>query len=245
MGNKETPGERPGESVNNSRRSFFKTVGAGAVLLAASNFGVGSFSKAANAQDQFVQIAGQNVKIAKLTEPLAKLDRETQKYRTGDGAGETFRPDGSYGLSIVVPEEVAFLVTLHAVKKEGGTVSSVEICFPKERDSPTVPEDDRGTRGKIIDDFNSLAKKISKQEVNRVQIILEKSKFDYNGNTATLYNAYILPVDALGNKTTSMGPGKYLAYHAGYFYYNGGADGGGAGPVLLVDPSAAGPLARR
>jgi len=242
-------GKKPAHPDEPTRRNFFKAAGAGIALLAATNLGIGSFTRTANAQkDEYVQIEGQNVRIAKLDRPLDVLDKETQRYRTGLGAGETFRSDGSYGLSVVVPGEVSFLVTLND-KSEKGKENGLDINYPKERDSPNTPENLRGGRGASLNSFVELVKKTTGQDVKRVQIVLEQGTFDYQGNQAKYYTAYVLPIDAQGNKTTSRGPGKYLVFEASYFYYNGGvkagADSDSDGKTILVELDAPGTIARR
>ena len=245
MENKGNPGEKPGESVSDSRRSFFKTVGAGAVLLAATSLGAGSFSKVANAQDQYVTIEGQTVKITKIDKHLAELGRETQKYRRP----ETTDPTSGYQVDVRVPEEVTFLVTLNAVKEGGKKESNLNILYPKERDSPNVPEHSRGGSSASLNSFVELVKKTTGQDAKRVEIVLEQGTFDYQGNDAKYYTAYIIPIDSQGKRITSRGAGKYLAFEAGYFYYNGGAVSGvepnSHGIDLLVEPSASGAIARR
>ena len=237
-----------------SRRKFVHSVAATGALLTAAALGLGSFPKVANAQDEFVQIEGQAVKVVKLTKKLDVLDRETQPYRTTTAqlpnggrivvAGEVTGADGHYSNAIIVPREVSFLVTLNL---PNGNVkeNNINIHFPKEKDDPSISEDKKGGRGVPIDDFSNLVHKVTGQELKRVQIILEQGTFDYQGNTAKYYQAYVLPIDAQGNRTTSRGPGKYIGYVATYFYYNGGADAGGAGIRLITEPLNNGPLARR
>jgi len=225
-----------------TRRSFFKTTGAGLALLAATNLGIGSFSKTANAQkDEYVQIEGQNVKVVKLTRSLEVLGRETQPYVRP----ETTDPNGAYQVEVVIPGEVGFLVTLNALREGGKRDNTVGVLFPKWKDSPTRPEDDKGMRGANITDFAELVKATG-QELKRVQIILDVTRLEEDGKVAKYYQAYIVPIDSQGNRTTQRGPGKYLGYKASYCYFNdGSSQGGGEGFVLLTEPTIRGPVAMR
>jgi len=232
-----------------SRRSFMKSVAVTGALLTATALGVGAFPKIANAQDEFVTIEGQQVKVVKLTKKLDELDTATQRYRTGVGSGEITGLDGHYSNAVVVPREVTFLVTLNFLRQDGKRDNTIGVAFPKEKDSPTVPEDEKGMRGANIDDFAGLVKKVTGHELRRVQIILEKGTDVYQENGMShqgiYYQAYILPIDSQGNKTTARGPGKYLGYLANYFYWDGGAIGGGCGARLITEPSDHSPVARR
>jgi len=228
-----------------SRRSFFKAAGAGLALLAATSYGL-SFPKIANAQDQYVQIEGQNVKVNKLDKPLAEFDAATQQYRRP----ETTDPrNGMYQIDVIVPGEVCFLVTLNDLSDGGIHKDFMNITFPKERENPNVPESRKGLRGADLKSFVELVKKTTGQDVKRVKIVLEQGTFDYEGNNAKYYNAYVFPIDAQGNKITSRSTGQYLVFEATHFYYPGGADAGADsnshGKTLLLEPGAPGPVARR
>ncbi len=195
--------------IDTPKRPFFKSTAA-AVLA-----GVLSFTAPAailtmpnKAVAQEVEICGRKVDVVKLDKTVAQMDRETIPYR-----GKEFLPEqsvsGEYQNDFTVQSTVYMLVN------GGARKWTVVVTFPKELDMSGTMS---GMRGIDITDFKDYAERLSGQKMERVQFIVERGTFEYEGKNTEYVTAYIYPLNKEGKPITRIKGGDIVL---GVSYYGG------------------------
>jgi hypothetical protein len=154
------------------------------------------------------QTSVQKMKIVRLDKTLRELDKATETYRGGEhfpNAGNKQR----YSIAATIPGEMTAIVAL------GSDVKRLVVTFPKTRDVDPTSKG-AGIRGLILDQFAKAVEEQTGQKLERVKIVLETGTFEHKGQEQSYTNIYLLPVDAEGKITSSMGKGQYVTFVASY-----------------------------
>ncbi|NYZ74616.1 hypothetical protein H0O00_05710 [Candidatus Micrarchaeota archaeon] len=210
--------------IDTHKRPFFRATSAALIaglLYVGTPAAVLTMPNRARAEE--VQLCGRGVEVVKLEKTVAQMDIETAPFRKGEFSAQE-SVGGEYITAVNVPNTVTFIVS---TEKKKGIEWVVDLAFQKELDRTGTS----GTRRIDISDFANYVRKVTKQKMERVYIILDMGTFEYEGKNTEYVTAHIYPLDKGGNFITRMKKGD-LVYGVSYY----------AGDVfnseeLLVEPT--------
>ena len=214
----------------------FHSLGAAVALLSTLTFAGMNFVGTKSAKADTVEVDKVKVEVSKVNDTLANLDKKTAAtYVREDGVVTT----GDYVSSAnrLNAQGVSEL-TFGVGWKKDGTGKVMNVHFPAYLDQ-NPSRKGAGTWGMDLDEFASIVKKTTSQDLTRVKIVIENSIDEKTGER--VINAFALPVDANGNIIGKYQNG-YLAAGISFYPDVGGA---GGGTTLIYEPNVHGPFARK
>ena len=157
----------------------------------------------------------------RLTATVGELEGESGPYQWGEKTNSQGR--GEYTNAIKIDSErfdagVTFLPGEH---------KSFAVGFPPSKDKDPQRKN-AGAWGTMINDFAGMIKQVSKQDMTRAELLIERT----TEKGDPVINTYALPLNSKGDKIGKY-KGGYLAIEASYYPTKGVVYGGYA---LLLEP---------